>query len=83
MNAVTTAENRPAYNALVWTGGRCNVQTHEDQKGIYILLVIHNSSLVDLTDQIVYSCPASTFRLDSNTVNLVIRVVGAILNEQR
>ena len=70
-------------DALAWDAERYNVYAHEDQKGIYILLIIHNSSLVDLTDQIVYSCPASTFRLDSNTVNLVIRVVGSVLNGQR
>ena len=82
MKAVTTAENRPAYNVLVWDRGRCNVQTHEDQKGIYILLIIHNSSLVDLTDQIIHPGPPGTFWLDSNTVNLVIRV-GTILIEKR
>ena len=82
MKAVTTAENRPAYNVLVWNRGRCNVQTHEDQKGIYILLVIQNSSLVDLTNQIIHSGPSGTFWLDSNTMNLVIRVVGTILIEK-
>ena len=70
-------------DALAWDAERYNVYAHEDQKGIYILLIIHISSLVDLTDQIVYSCPASTFWLDSNTVNLVICVVRTLLNEQR
>ena len=83
MKAVTTAENRPAYNVLVWNRGRCIVQTHEDQKGIYILLVIHNSSLVDLTNQIIHSGPSGTFGLDSNTVNLVICVVRTILIEKK
>ena len=83
MKAVTTAENRPAYNVLVWNGERCNVQTHEDQKGIYILLVIHNSSLVDLTNQIIHSGPSGTFWLDSNTVNVVICVIGTILVEKK
>ena len=82
MKAVTTAENRPAYNVLVWNRGRCNVQTHEDQKGIYILLVIHNSSLVDLTNQIIHSGPSGTFGLESNTLNLVIRVIWTVLNER-
>ena len=83
MKAVTTAENKPAYDVLVWNGGLYGVQTHEDEEGIYILLVIHNSSLVDLTDQIVHSCPSRTLGLDPNTLNLFIHVVGTILNEQR
>ena len=83
MKAVTTAENKPAYDVLVWNGGLYGVQTHEDEEGIYILLIIHNSSLVDLTDQIVHSGPSGTFWLDSNTVNLVIRVVGTILIEKK
>ena len=82
MKAVTTAENRPAYYVLVCNGEQCTLQTHEDKEGIYILLIIPNSSLVDLTDQIVHSGPSGTFRLDSNTVNLVIRVVGTILIEK-
>ena len=56
--------------------------THEYQEGINVLFVIYNPVLVVFTYQIVYSSPSSTFGLDANTLNLVIRVVGTILIEK-
>ena len=57
--------------------------THKHQQGINVLFVICDSVLVVFTNQIVYFGPSGTFRLDSNTLNLVIRVVGTILIEKK
>ena len=70
-------------DALAWDAERYNVYAHEDQKGIYILLIVHNSSLVDLTNQIIHSGPSGTFRLDAYALDLIVCVVGTILNEQK
>ena len=57
--------------------------THKYEEGINVLFIVYYPVLIVFTNQIVHSGPSGTLGLDSNTLNLIIRVVGSILKGQR
>ena len=81
MNAVTTAENRPACIGLEMIYYAGVVWTHKNQESIDILFGIQHSILIELTNKIIDPSPPSAFRFDSDTLNFVIGALGTILDK--
>ena len=65
MNAVMTAENKPACHHSVLKIAEFRKGTHEHKEGVYVLLDICNSVFIDLTNKVVKPCPSRSFGFNS------------------
>ena len=71
INAVITAENKPAYCRLVSKFIAYKGKTYEYEKCVDVLLHVGYPVFIDLANQVINPCPSSAFRFDSYALDLV------------
>ena len=71
INAVITAENKPAYCRLVSKFVAYKGKTYEYEKCVDVLLHVGYPVFIDLANQVINPCPSSAFRFDSYALDLV------------
>ena len=71
MNAVITAENRPAFCRLVSKFAAHKGKTYEYKKRVDVLLYVGYLVFIDLANQVINPCPSRAFRFDLYALDLV------------